>query len=53
MCVHMYKIYNSNKLNNCKRSLLQKTASLGDEKRWVLAAAALFPSVKWVGKATR
>lgn len=37
----MYKIYNSNNLNNFKRSLLQNTASLGDEKLWVRAEASL------------
>lgn len=33
----MYKIYNSNNLNNFKRSLLHNTGSLGDEKLWVIA----------------
>lgn len=49
----MYKIYNCNNLNNFKRSLLQNTASLGDEKLWLIAEASLFPSAKWVGKDAR
>lgn len=33
----MYKIYNSNNLNNFKRSLVHYTGSLGDEKLWLIA----------------
>lgn len=48
----MYKIYNSNNLNNFKRSLLHYTGSLGDEKLWEIAGLPL-PSAKWKGKDTR